>query len=122
MIAVRREDAEIAIAGDGAEMRTKELGAYTVAFARLAEGVDLGPALQGLPGDLCPCPHWGYMLKGRLLMHTADGDQIYEAGEAFYWAPGHAPVALEDCEYVDFSPTDEFNHVIDHVRSGAATS
>ena len=122
MIAVRREDAEIAIAGDGAEMRTKELGAYTVAFARLAEGVDLGPALQGLPGDLCPCPHWGYMLKGRLLMHTADGDQIYEAGQAFYWAPGHAPVALEDCEYVDFSPTDEFNHVIDHVRSGAATS
>ena len=67
MIAVRREDAEIAIAGNGAEMRTKELGAYTVAFARLDEGVDLGPALQGLPDDLCPCPHWGYMLKGRAM-------------------------------------------------------
>ena len=122
MIAVRREDAEIAIAGNGAEMRTKELGAYTVAFARLDEGVDLGPALQGLPDDLCPCPHWGYMLKGRVLMRTTDGDQIYEAGQAFYWAPGHAPVALEDSEYVDFSPTEEFNHVIDHVRSGAATA
>ena len=35
------------------------------------------------------------------------------------WGPGHAPVALEDCEYVDFSPTEAFNHVLDHVRNGA---
>ena len=61
-------------------MRTKDLGQYTVAFARLAAGTDLGPALVGLPDDLCPCPHWGYMVKGRLLMRTPDGDQVYEAG------------------------------------------
>ncbi len=120
MIAVNREDATIAIEGGGAEMRTKDLGQYTVAFARLAAGVDLGPALTGLPDDLCPCPHWGYMIKGRLLMRTTDGDKIYEAGQAFFWAPGHAPVALEDCEYVDFSPTEAFTHVLDHVRNAAA--
>jgi hypothetical protein len=120
MIAVDRQDATPAIEGDGAEMRTKDLGQYTVAFARLAKGVDLGPALTGLPDDLCPCPHWGYMVKGRLLMRTRDGDQVYEAGQAFYWGPGHAPVALEDCEYVDFSPTEAFNHVLDHVRAAAA--
>lgn len=120
MIAVSREDAAVAIEGDGAEMRTKDLGQYTVAFARFAKGVDLGPALAGLPGDLCPCPHWGYMIKGRLMMRTADGERVYEAGQAFYWGPGHAPVALEDCEYVDFSPTEAFTHVLDHVRSGAA--
>jgi len=119
MISITREDAEPAIEGDGAEMRIKNLGQYTVAFARLSKGVDLGPALVGLPGDLCPCPHYGYMIKGRLLMRTEDGDQVYEAGQAFYWAPGHAPVALEDCEYVDFSPTEAFTHVLDHVRAGA---
>jgi hypothetical protein len=43
---------------------------------------------------------------------------MYTAGQAFYWAPGHVPVALEDCEYVDFSPTEEFNAVIDHIRTG----
>ena len=48
-------------------------------------------------------------------MHTHDGAQDYIAGQAFYWAPGHAPEAIEDSEYVDFSPTDEFQHVIDHI-------
>jgi predicted enzyme related to lactoylglutathione lyase len=38
-----------------------------------------------------------------------DGEEVYEAGQAFYGAPGHAPQALEDSEYVDFSPTKEFN-------------
>jgi hypothetical protein len=117
MIAVSREDAAVAIEGGGAEMRTKDLGQYTVAFARFAKGTDLGPALAGLPDDLCPCPHWGYMIKGRVLMRTTTGDQVYEAGQAFYWAPGHAPEALEDSEYVDFSPTDEFNHVIGHIKA-----
>jgi quercetin dioxygenase-like cupin family protein len=53
---------------------------------------------QGLPDHLCPCPHWGYMLKGRLRMKTATGAQIFKAGDAFYWGPGHAPEALEDTE------------------------
>ena len=55
------------------------------------------------------------MLSGRLRMHTRNGPQDYEAGQAFYWAPGHAPEALEDSEYVDFSPTDELDHVIAHI-------
>jgi hypothetical protein len=60
------------------------------------------------------------MLKGRVRMHTTDGAQDFVAGEAFYWAPGHAPEALEDSEYVDFSPTDDFRRVIDHITSAGA--
>jgi hypothetical protein len=117
MNATSRQDAPIAIEGDGLEVRTREVGGgMTTAFMRVPKGADLRPALVGLQGDLCQCPHWGYLLKGRLKMHTANGGEVYEAGEAFYWAPGHAPEALEDTEYVDFSPTDEFNHVIDHIR------
>jgi hypothetical protein len=51
-------------------------------------------------------------------MHGKDGDQTYEAGQAFYWGPGHGPEALEDCEYVDFSPTDELEQVVEHLQSG----
>lgn len=57
------------------------------------------------------------MLKGRVRMQTKNGTSEYVAGEAFYWAPGHAPEAVEDSEYVDFSPTQEFKQVIDHIRA-----
>jgi hypothetical protein len=109
-------DVPIAIEGEGVEVRLTEVGEMTAAFIRLAKGTDLGPALVGLDDDLCPCPHWGYMLEGRLLMRTPSGDETYEAGQAFYWAPGHVPVALEDAAYVDFSPTEEFAPVIRHIR------
>ena len=81
----------------------------------LPQGTDLESALAGLPDDLRPCPHWGYMLKGRLAMKTRAGEELYRAGQVFYWPAGHAPRALEDCECVDFSPTQEFAAVIRHL-------
>ena len=118
MLAISRTDLPIALEGEGVEVRATEAGELTAGWFSLAKGVDLGPALVGLPGDLCPCPHWGYMLKGSLRMRTADGDREYRASEAFYWAPGHAPEALEDCEYVDFSPTRELSKVVEHIQGG----
>ncbi|MEU8843935.1 hypothetical protein AB0D97_33275 [Streptomyces roseus] len=118
MTAMTRQDTPVAIEGDGVEVRTHEIGGdLSVGFVRLPQGADLRPAVKGLPDDLCPCPHWGYMLKGRLKMATKDGEEVYEAGQAFYWPAGHAPVALEDCEYVDFSPTDAFMSVIKHIAA-----
>lgn len=118
MKAITREQAPIAIEGDGVELRTERVGGgMSTAFVRLPKGADLRPATKGLPDDLCQCPHWGYLISGSVRMHTTDGHEDYTAGDAFYWAPGHAPEALEDTEYVDFSPTDEFTHVLDHIRS-----
>lgn len=119
MLAMQKEDVPIAIEGDGVELRMRKTGGMTTAFVRLRKGVDLGPALVGLPDDLCPCPHWGYLLSGQLRMRTKNGDQTYEAGDAFYWAAGHAPEAIEDCEYVDFSPSEEFAKVIAHIKGEA---
>ncbi|GLW45476.1 hypothetical protein Stsp02_11380 [Streptomyces sp. NBRC 14336] len=120
MTAVTRDGAPVAMEGDGVELRIEPIGGgMSVGFVRLPQGTDLGPALKGLPGDACQCPHWGYLQKGRLRMVFADGERVYEEGEAYYWGPGHVPVALEDCEFVEFSPTEEFAKVIDHVRAQA---
>src|SRR5919199_4238376 len=105
MRAINRTDLPMAIEGGGVEFRADRAGEQTVAWVRLPAGTDLRPGLVGQPGDLCPCPHWGYMISGRLRMHTKDGSSEYAAGQAFYWAPGHAPEALTDCEYVDISPS-----------------
>ncbi|MCX5407378.1 hypothetical protein OHA37_26370 [Streptomyces sp. NBC_00335] len=121
MTAVTREQIPVLFEGNGAELRVQELGGgFSVAFGRFAKGVDMTPAFKGLPDDLCPCPHYAYVIKGRIMMHTKDGDEVYSAGEACYWAPGHAPVALEDTEYLDFSPTEEFRAVVEHVKAQLA--
>lgn len=118
MKALSRTDVPVVIEGDGVEVRLAEIGGgLSTSFITLPQGADLGPALKGLPDDSCQCPHWGYVLKGRLLMHAADGDHEYTAGQAVYWAPGHVPVALEDSEYVDFSPTKEFTEVVEHIKA-----
>jgi len=119
MAVLNRQDVPVALDDGNVELRMKEVGELTASFITLKQGTDLGPALVGLPDDLCPCPHWGYMLDGRLKMVTKDGDEVYESGQAFYWPPGHAPVALTDCAYVDFSPTAEFADVIRHISGGS---
>src|SRR6476469_5009410 len=84
----------------------EELGDYTVNFLTMHQDMDMSPLLRGLPGDLCHCPHWGYVIKGRVTFRFADHEEVVEAGEAFYLTPGHAPVASEPgSEYVQFSPT-----------------
>jgi hypothetical protein len=65
-----------------------------------------------------PVPALGLHARG----HAADadsvgGDHTYEAGQAFYWAPGHAPEALQDCAYVDFSPTAQLQEVLRHIQN-----
>ena len=87
MKAVARTEAPVVIEGDGVEFRKQEIGGgMTVAFVHLPAGADLRPALVGLPDDMCPCPHWGYVISGRLRMHTPGGAEDFEAGEAFHRA------------------------------------
>ena len=117
MKSLERTDLTARDEGDGVELRTSELGGMTIGWVRLAKGVDLSPATKGLPDDLCPCPHWGYMIKGRVRMKEKNGSSEYAAGQVFYWAPGHAPEALEDSEYIDVSPSAEFEKVIAHITS-----
>ncbi|WP_371578755.1 hypothetical protein [Streptomyces sp. NBC_01314] len=117
MTAVTRTEAPVEIEGDGLEVRIQEMGGgMSVAFLKLPKGIDMAPALKGLPDDLCQCPHWGLVVSGRLRMRTKEGEDFYEAGQAYYWGPGHSPEALEDVELVEFSPTKEFQEVLDHIK------
>jgi hypothetical protein len=120
VVAYRLEDVPVAIQGGGVEFRKQSAGNMSIAFVRAQKGTDLRPALKGLPDDLCQCPHWGYVLKGKVRMHTKSGQHDYDAGQAFYWSPGHAPEILEDAEYVDFSPTAELDAVVDHLAGKAS--
>jgi len=93
------------------EDRHGEIDGYTVNFVSFRHAIDGTPLLKGLPDDRCPCPHWGYVLKGKLTYQFADHDEVFEAGDAFYLPPGHIPVAEAGSELVQFSPTAQLNAV-----------
>jgi len=89
--------------------RSEEVeGGYTINFTSFREDIDGTPLLKGLPDDRCQCPHWGYVIKGRLIFRYPDREETCEAGDAFYAPPGHIPVLHgAGTEIVLFSPTEE---------------
>ena len=94
-----------------AEDRTEDLDGYTVNFVSILKDHDLGPMLAGLPGGHCSCPHWGYVVKGKLTVRYGDREESIGAGEAFYMPPGHVPAATAGSEIVQFSPTPQLQTV-----------
>jgi len=89
-----------------------DLDQYTVNFATFKQDIDATPLLKGLPDDKCQCPHWGYVLKGRLTYRLGDSEEVFTAGDAFYLPPGHIPVGNEPgSEFVQFSPAEELRQV-----------
>jgi hypothetical protein len=94
-----------------AEDRHDDLDGYTVSFVTIRQSHDLAPMLKALPTGNCPCPHWGYLLKGRVIVRYDDHEEVIEAGDAFYMPPGHAPEAEEGTELVQFSPAEKLAEV-----------
>lgn len=105
------DDLPVVFEAGKAQIRSAEAGGMTVTFYRLPAGADARPLLQGLPGGSCHCPHWGYVISGKLRIHTADGPHDVQAGQAFHVEPGHAPETVEDTEMFEVSPTPESREI-----------
>lgn len=98
-----------------------EWGEMEVSFRSFAAGFDARPLVKGLPDDRCPCPHWGYMISGRMDLGITGESVIVGPGDAFYMAPGHVPVFLEDTEFFEVSPRDAMRVVQEVVQRNLAT-
>ena len=88
---------------------------YTVAFETYTADSDLSPFFTGLPDSRCQCPHWGYVIKGKVTFKYADHDETFETGDAYHAPPGHTPVLYEGTSIVEFSPTEELQRTIEVV-------
>jgi hypothetical protein len=84
---------------------------YSINFVSFKADIDSTPMLKGLPDDRCPCPHWGYVFKGRVTYTFEDREEVHEAGDAFYVPAGHLQRADAGTEYLQFSPADELRTV-----------
>src|SRR5215208_477116 len=90
-------------------------GGWTVAFENYTQDADLAPLFRGLPDDRCQCAHMGYVVRGRVAFRSADGEEVFEAGDAYYAGPGHTPVLYAGTQVVEFSPTEELGRTMEVV-------
>jgi len=91
-------------------------GGMVVGYFELPAGTDFTPLFEGLPNDACPCPHWGYVMKGAVHLRYTDGsEEVTGAGEVFYWPAGHTGWVEEDTIFLDFSPEKEHGEVTAHI-------
>lgn len=82
--------------------------------------LDIAPVLKGLPDDMCQCPHWGMVLKGRKLVRYRDREEVLNAGDAYYMSPGHTTITDAGTEWVEFSPRDELEKTNEVVQRNLA--
>ena len=125
---IAKEDVDVQMEIPGAVIRQRidfgdVRGFDTISgeYFTLSAGVDTTPLFQGLEGDLCQCPHWGFVLRGRLTTTDANGAlETVNADDLFYWPPGHNVKVDADAEIVMFSPQHEHNLVINHMIAKVA--
>jgi hypothetical protein len=94
----------------------EDVEGYTVNFVRFGVDIDSAPFLKGLPDDRCPCPHWGYVFKGRVIYTIGDREEVHQAGDAFYVAGGHLQRAEAGTEIVQFSPAEKLRLVSETIE------
>jgi hypothetical protein len=105
------------------EIRTRgeDWGGQVVRHIDLPPGADFTPLFEGLPGNLCQCPHWGYVVEGSIHVRYADGtEDLNRAGDLYYWPGGHTGWTDEGVVFIEFSPADEIRPVLDHVGAQLA--
>lgn len=120
---VSKDNIEVKMEIPGAIIRQKtnfgdagSLGKISGEYFSLSAGVDTTPLFIGLEGNLCQCPHWGYVLNGQLTTTDSDGaEEVVNAQDLFYWPPGHNVKVDEDSEIIMFSPQKEHTKVINHM-------
>jgi hypothetical protein len=113
-----RNDLPTRLEAGGVCIQAKDWADTNVARIRFPKGADAAPLLKGLPQDLCQCPHWGTVLKGSIYVTYADGhEEKVNAGDVYYWPPGHTVRVDEDYEAIEFSPSGAMGEVIDHLNT-----
>lgn len=120
---ISKDDIDVKMQIPGAIIRQRTnfgdatgLGKISAEYFSLSAGVDTTPLFMGLEGNLCQCPHWGYLISGELTTTDAKGkEENVGAKELFYWPAGHNVKVNADAEIIMFSPQKEHTHVIDHM-------
>ncbi|HEY8602676.1 MAG TPA: hypothetical protein VIL85_29930 [Thermomicrobiales bacterium] len=108
-----KQDLPVVFEAGPMSTRQAEWGGMNVAIETAPTGADSTPLLKGLPDDRCQCPHWGYVISGKMRVKYADREELMVAGDAYYLAPGHSVFCEEAGSIVEFSPQDQYQQTME---------
>lgn len=109
---------EARVASEAAIWRQAEWGEMRVGYETYLSDFDDSELLQALPDRRCPCPHWGYLLAGRMTVRYEDHEDVVEPGELYYMAPGHTMAVKGGTVLIEFSPKEEFRKLTELAEKG----
>src|SRR5215203_2411700 len=76
-------------------------GPLAAEYFSLGAGTDIAPLLEGLEGDACQAPHWGYVIEGNVVVSYTDGtSDTCVTGDVFHWPAKHSVRVVEDAEVI----------------------
>jgi hypothetical protein len=108
-----KHDLPVAFASDGIDLREIEWGDMNVSVESFPSGLDTAPLFKGLPDDRCQCPHWGYVVRGRMRVRYAEREEVLSAGDVYHLPPGHTTLTEEPTELIEFSPLGEHQKTLE---------
>ncbi|KSZ57100.1 hypothetical protein Z045_20335 [Rhodococcus pyridinivorans KG-16] len=76
----------------------------------------------GLPGGICMCPHYGYVLTGSITACYPDTDQEDEtavAGEVYFFPAGHILKYRDQTSHLEFNPAYALQHLMNAIQQVA---
>jgi len=117
-----KEEIPIIASGHGYEGRFIEWGGFVIAFEKWLEDLDETNMFKDFPGGRCPCPHWGYLFKGKMTVRYNDHEESIGAGEAYYLKPGHNSIITKGTESMEVSPKREYEEAINAIKDAQSTN
>lgn len=89
--------------------RSVQWGDLEVGYTTIDHPLDCSEVnrLGGLPGGLCPCPHYGYVFEGSIRASypgTDWPDDVAEAGEVYFFPAGHVLIYPAATKHLEFNP------------------
>ena len=103
----------------GSGFRSAKWGDMEIGYTTTGVG-DHTALYQGLPGGVCPVPHYGYVFSGRIRCRFPDSDwpdEVAGSGEAYFFPAGHVLIYEEETEALELNPAAALQTLMDHIES-----
>jgi hypothetical protein len=94
-------------------------GDLEVCYTDLPGPLDASASYELMPTGDCPCPHYMYLLSGRMRARYTDPDvedEVVEAGEVCFIPAGHVLIYEEATKAIEFNPAGPLKFLMDGIN------